>query len=115
MERGTPDQTVYTFEVADGQTLQYPDGELWTRNYQEADSHARKMGYMLIANNYEWEDTELVEDYTPAPPSPACASCGIDVSESDTGFWEDPDYPASSDNARYCDESPDHLHHPDGS
>jgi hypothetical protein len=46
------------------------------------------------------------------PEVSICGSCGLVVRASDTGIYEDPDYPASSDEARYCDASPDHRHHP---
>jgi hypothetical protein len=65
MERGKPDQTVYTFEVPEGKAMTYPDDELWTRDYREADAYAREHGYMLIANEYEFEDSTLEADYTP--------------------------------------------------
>lgn len=42
-----------------------------------------------------------------------CMYCGFPVDETDTGFWEDPTFPPSSDVARYCEESSDHLHHVD--
>jgi hypothetical protein len=41
-----------------------------------------------------------------------CGSCGLVIRASDTGIYEDPDYPASSDEARYCDASSDHQHRP---
>ena len=112
MERGKPDMTVYTFEVpADSdRVMDYPDEELWTMDYREADAYAREKGYLLIENEYVWEDSNLLEDYTPAPD---CQYCGLPVIRQDTGLWEDTDgYSAGSDSARYCDEAPDHLHKP---
>ena len=108
MERGVPDLTVYTFEVPDGQHMAYPDNELWTLDFNETDAYAREKGYQLIGWDLEMDDSDLIEDYT---PQPECFYCGLKLNESDTGFWVDPDYPESSDEARYCDESPDHLHH----
>jgi hypothetical protein len=64
MERGRPDQTVYTFE-APGIAMDYPDAELWTRDYAEARAYARDKGYQVIANEYEWEDSSLIDDFMP--------------------------------------------------
>jgi hypothetical protein len=41
-----------------------------------------------------------------------CGSCELPVVRQDTGIHEDLDYPAGSGEARYCNASPDHLHHP---
>jgi hypothetical protein len=111
MERGKPDLRVYTFEVPSdsGRDLDYPDSELWTLDYQEADAYAQKKGYLLIANEYEWQDSELLEDYTPAI---TCRYCGIVIVREESGPYADPDY-EDTDNRRYCDESPDHTHAPD--
>lgn len=64
MNRGKPDQSVFTFELPNKGTMPYPDAELWTRNYVEARSFAEKRGYLLIENTYEWADSELVQDYS---------------------------------------------------
>ena len=113
MERGTPDQTVYTFEVPEGRIMRYPDAELWTRDYNEADAYAREMGYMLIANEYEFEDSGLVEDYT---PKIRCAHCDDLIDLEDAGLWIASDGNLDpADERRVCDESPDHLHHPNES
>jgi hypothetical protein len=106
MERGQPDQTVYTFEAGPGVTMSYPDDELWTRDYGEARDYARVKGYQVIGNDYEFEDSELIDDFTPAVE---CAFCGIVIEKQDTGFWEDPYY-EDADNRRYCDASPSHHH-----
>ena len=108
MERGKPDLTVYTFELPDGKIMAYPDAELWTLDYPEADAYAREKGYQLIANEYEWQDSELLEDYAPATE---CRFCGIVIVQEESGLYEDPDY-EDADNRRYCDEAPDHLHAP---
>lgn len=110
MERGQPDLTVYTFEVPrdSKRVMDYPDAELWTMDLSEAQAYAQKNGYQLIGNDYVWEDSELVEDYTPEPD---CEHCGLPVRERG-GLWEDPDYDAGSDEARYCDEAPEHQHQP---
>ena len=73
MQQGRPDQTVYTFEASPGVTMAYPDDELWTRDYAEARAYAQEKGYKVIGNDYEFEDSELVDDFTPAAecqPSP---------------------------------------------
>jgi hypothetical protein len=66
MERGKPDVTVYTLELPQhlGRTMSYPDGELWSYDEAEASAYAREKGYQLIANTYEWADSELVEDFS---------------------------------------------------
>jgi len=109
MERGRPDQTVYTFEAAKDRTMDYPDKELWTRDYREARAYAQEKGYQVIGNDYELSDSELIDDFTPATE---CAHCGLVIEQDDTDIWEDPDY-EDADNRRYCDESPDHQHHPE--
>jgi hypothetical protein len=58
--------------------------------------------------------TTPVGDPRPAPPAALrCAPCGAALDESGTGLWENPAAGGpSSDTARYCDPSPDRLHHP---
>jgi len=51
---------VYTFEDKEGNESDYS-----TQDYQEAEEYAKEYGYMIIANIYEWQDSELVKDYTP--------------------------------------------------
>lgn len=53
--------TVYTFE---GPRDNPYTGEYTTQDYQEADRYASVNGYRLIANEYEWADSEMIEDYT---------------------------------------------------
>ena len=108
MQRGQPDQTIYTFELPDGRTMSYPDDEMWTRDYREADDYAREHGYQLIENSYEFEDSSLLADYVPPEE---CAHCGLPIEQEDTGIWQDPDY-EEADDRHYCDPSPDHQHHP---
>ena len=111
MERGEPDLTVYTFEVSGNRTMDYPDNELWTLDYQEARAYAQEKGYQLIENEYEWQESGLLEDYT---PEVRCQYCVLVIKKTDTGIWEDPDYPLSDTDARrYCDEPSDHLHKPE--
>jgi hypothetical protein len=114
MERGKPDLTVYTFEVPEGssRTMDYPAAELWTLDYQEAQAYAQEKGYQLIENQYEWQDSNLLEDCTPVRD---CQYCGLPVKERDGGIWEDPDYEPRTEEARYCDEAPHHRHAPETS
>jgi hypothetical protein len=111
MERGKPDFTVYTFEIAEGssRSMDYPDDELWTEDYQEASAYAQEKGYQLIEHQFEWQDSNLFEDYTPTPD---CQYCGLPVRERGN-TWEDPDEQPGSDEARYCDEAPDRRHAPE--
>jgi hypothetical protein len=58
---------LYTFEGDDGK-------QDWnTMDYEEAREYASKYGYKIIANTYEWTDSELVED---CEESDACDLCG---------------------------------------
>ena len=53
--------TVYTFETENDEVA--TDYE--TQNLEEARVFAKENGYSLIANEYEWTDAELIEDYRP--------------------------------------------------
>lgn len=65
MQRGIPDITVYTFEVPQGQEMTYPDAELWTLSYAEADAFAADRGYLLMGQDWGDDEPELIEDYAP--------------------------------------------------
>lgn len=52
---------VYTFENADGDEW----GFFTTQELEEARSYARENKLRLIANTFEWTDSELLEDHTP--------------------------------------------------
>jgi hypothetical protein len=52
---------VYTFEDKDGAEQGYV-----TQDIEEARRYARRYQLRLIANEYEWSDSELVEDHTGA-------------------------------------------------
>lgn len=52
--------TLYTFEDAAGAPDSYS-----TQDYAEARDRAKRYSLRLIANDYEWADSELLEDYTP--------------------------------------------------
>ena len=57
--------TVYTFDDESG-----PDANGWsTQDYDEAKRYAQDRNLQIIANNYEFVDSEPLEDYrfTPAP------------------------------------------------
>lgn len=110
MERGNPNVTVYTFEAGPGGGLQYPDAELWTLDYDEARRYAQQRNYQLIANEYTFEDSELLEDYS---PETRCQTCGELIDLEDAGIWAISGAEQSpADQRRYCDEAPDRLHHP---
>lgn len=51
--------TVYTFEDANGSEAGWTTGD-----YREARAYAAKHGYKVIANEYEWTDSEVVDDFT---------------------------------------------------
>lgn len=74
------------------------------------DADYGNMGVLLWA--YGDPSVTLTADHAQLAPMPDdCKFCGLSVIKQDTGFWEDPDYPFSSDEARYCDSSHDFLHH----
>lgn len=50
---------VYTFET-DGDA---PASDYRTQDINEARQYARQHRFSLIANQYEWADSELLEDY----------------------------------------------------
>ena len=56
---------VYTFEDGEDE----PVGDCSIYVYSEAKAYARKHGLAVIANTYEWTDSELVDDFRPSPPS----------------------------------------------
>jgi hypothetical protein len=60
------DITVYTFE-AEGDT---PFGEYRTQDYEEAKAYARQYGLVIVANTFEWVESERLDDYRDedAPP-----------------------------------------------
>ena len=111
MERGKPDMTVYTFEAAEGRTMDYPDAELYTLDYQEARAYAQEKGYRLIENEYEWQESGLLEDYTPEVRCQYCDDV-IEVKQGET-FWSGDGALNPSDERRYCGDAPDGLHKPE--
>ncbi len=50
---------MYSFEDSHGVEQSFT-----TRDIEEAKTYARKYKLRLIANIYEWSETELVEDHT---------------------------------------------------
>lgn len=56
---------VFTFEDADGNEA----GSFSTQSATEAKEHARRNGYRVRANTFEWADSELVDawDWTERP------------------------------------------------
>jgi hypothetical protein len=57
--------TLYSFEDADGNE----PGTFTTTNYDEAKEYAARYKYKVIANEYVWDDSELVDDFTEQPAS----------------------------------------------
>lgn len=53
------DMEVYTFENADGVSDNYS-----TQNPTEARERGERYGLRVIANIYEWADSEMVWDFT---------------------------------------------------
>jgi hypothetical protein len=51
---------MYTFEDGDGHTVEFT-----TQNFQEAKEYAITHSLKLIANTYEFSDSEVLADYTP--------------------------------------------------
>ena len=52
--------TVYTFEDEEGIEV-----GVTSANWPEAQEYAKQSQLAAIANTYEWDDSELVEDYRP--------------------------------------------------
>lgn len=89
MQRGIPDITIYTFEVAEGREMPYPDAELWTLDYAEADALAEEKGYLLMGQDWGEDEPGLVHDYTPRP---VCVICGVSVEKTGDGYGHLEDY-----------------------
>lgn len=86
--------TVYSFEDRDG-----PSGSYTTQDYREAKEFARKNNLRVIANEYEWVDSEMVDDFT--VPSP-CAYCGAYAGQRD-------DVPSADDGAAWAEIAEEHY------
>lgn len=52
---------VYTFEDSDGNEV---SGGFHTQNYADAKAYGLSGGYRVIANTFEWADSEMVDDFT---------------------------------------------------
>ncbi len=52
--------TVYTFRDANDSEWAFH-----TQDYQAAKAYAQANGLLVIANEYEWADSEPVDDYRP--------------------------------------------------
>ena len=61
-----PEITVYRFEDKNGREKSWT-----TTDVNEAQHHARFYGLKLLADNYEWQDTELVADYSGLTRTPS--------------------------------------------
>lgn len=57
--------TVYTVEAKEGSAqTPYPESEFHTQDYEEAQAYAQERKLRVIGNEYEWADSELLDDYT---------------------------------------------------
>lgn len=57
--------TVYTVEARKREDTEYPHTDFYTQDYEKAKRYAEDNRLLLIANTYEWADSELLEDYAP--------------------------------------------------
>ena len=75
------DITLYTFEDEDGNVPEYH-----TYNAQQAEDTARKNGWLVIDNTYEWQESVPVTewDYRPSKPED-------EDDETNEDFGTDPD------------------------
>lgn len=101
---------IYTVEARKRDETPYPASELWWYEAKDADAYAKENRLRVIENEYTWEDSEMIGDYTPD----VCRYCGAEI-ERAGGTWEaatpgeaqgDPERPA------WCpaDDAPGHLH-----
>jgi hypothetical protein len=58
------DVTVYTVEARKREETPYPATDFWTYDYEEAKAYAAREHLIVIANEYEWADSEPLDDYT---------------------------------------------------
>ena len=56
--------TVYTVEARNRADTPYPASEFYTQDYDEAQGYAQRERLIVIANTYEWADSEPLDDYT---------------------------------------------------
>jgi hypothetical protein len=63
--------TVYTFRDADNQEY----GTYSTQDYAAAKAYAAEYRLRIIANEFEWADSEDLDDYTGTADEDAPASC----------------------------------------
>jgi len=64
--------TVYTVEARKREDTAYPHTEFYTEDYEEAKGYAAEHRLMVIANSYEWADSEPLEDYTGSEEDDPC-------------------------------------------
>ena len=55
------DVIVYTFEDSDRNEV---SGGFYTQNYAEAKAYGLSVGCRVIANTFQWADSEIVDDFT---------------------------------------------------
>jgi hypothetical protein len=58
--------TVYTLEAKRREDTPYPESDFYTYDYEEAKQRAAAARLIVIANEYEWADSEPLDDYTDA-------------------------------------------------
>lgn len=56
--------TVYTVEARKRDETPYPACDFYTFDYEEAKVYAQRERLIVIANEYEWADSEPLDDYT---------------------------------------------------
>jgi hypothetical protein len=56
-------QTVEVYSFEDSNFNQF--GDFTTMDYKEAEEYASQNSLILVANIYEWQDSEIVKNYTP--------------------------------------------------
>lgn len=73
--------TVYTFEDAQGAEDSYT-----TQNPREAQERGRKYGLRVIANEYEFADSETAWDFRPGLECPECGGSSIAHTDDRPGY-----------------------------
>jgi hypothetical protein len=80
---------VYTVEARKRDETPYPACDYHTQDYEEAERYAAENKLMVIDNTYEWNDSEMVDDFTEdsdSGPPQRCANCGAREGE-DCRTW----------------------------
>ena len=64
--------TVYTVEARKRDETPYPASDFATQDYEAAKRYAQQERLIVIANSYEWADSEPLEDYTGSEEDDPC-------------------------------------------